>query len=270
MNIFFRFCCYLFSALFISAVFFCHKDHPSQKHLFIPEQENKVALYRRKQKYKRHKKARNISCFYAAKEMKAQTFAVFFFLLGKLCFANTISQFIRPFYDDKTNNRQAEKDDQILTVRYKYNETVPLNEFYDFLAVDFAEKGKSQKVAVVFENVPLKYSNESKLNSFFNKISWSPISSVDLDNLGFWIANDKNEVAIEFDLIPLGENFKGFMFYISLEKLQSNLLPLSIIHLIVYLTGFITLICLMLLFAYKKLLQSNIMSGAETVKVKTE
>ena len=176
-------------------------------------------------------------------------------LLLNISSANTITQFIKPFsdeiYDNKLINLNDTNSENIILI---YSDDKKLNEFYQFIPIKDLNTFNQQVVNIIFQNVPIKEELLNKQNSFFNKICWTPVSSVDFDDLTFYVNENENEIVIQFTAIPLSDKIDGFTIYISLEKLMFGLLPLSIIYLIVYLTSFIVILVVVLFLSYKKLL----------------
>ncbi|OBA26172.1 hypothetical protein HANVADRAFT_53339 [Hanseniaspora valbyensis NRRL Y-1626] len=177
---------------------------------------------------------------------------IYSFLLNNSS-ANTITQFIKPFSDEIYDNKLISLNDtNSENIILNYSDDKKLNEFYQFLPMKDLNTFNQQIVNIIFQNVPIKEELLNKQNSFFNKICWTPVSSVDFDDLTFYV--NENEIILQFTAIPLSDKIDGFTIYISLEKLMFGLLPLSIIYLIVYLTSFIAILVVVLFFSYKKLL----------------
>lgn len=161
--------------------------------------------------------------------------------------ANTITQFIKPGKED-SYLKEVRVTDADININFIYNHTKQINDFTYY--VDMSTfSSMNNKLAFEFESVPVYKDNEI-LNSFFNKISWSPASGVDLDNLAYSIDKKDNIVSISLDVISLSKYVDGFYIYISLEELSYfGILPWSIVSMIKFLTYSIGSILIVLLLA---------------------
>lgn len=185
--------------------------------------------------------------------------------------ANTISQFVRPLSREifDTNSYLPTTNEYNLTV--DYSGEIKLNEFQLFVPFINIRTNGYKTVNVVFENVPLKNSLGDLKNSFFSKICWTPVSSVDLQDLTFYIAQEGTAVVIQFAAHPLNDKMDGFTFYISLERVLFGLLPFSLIYLISFLTGFVVILGTILYISSPKLLQLVLLKPRYTsTKLKQE
>ncbi|XBW38741.1 hypothetical protein QEN19_004328 [Hanseniaspora menglaensis] len=185
--------------------------------------------------------------------MKLSSQVCALFILCGVTLGNTITQFIRLKDTALIAQSFLDNDPNSINISVKYSDLKQLNDVYEYIAVENWKKDSSYSVNFFFTDVPVLDELSKNPNSFFNKICWSPISSIELDDLGFWFEKESKQVIVHFSVIPLSNVFSGFTIYISLEKLIWNLLPLSIIYLISYITAFIIVISLFFFFFYKKI-----------------
>lgn len=195
--------------------------------------------------------------------MKFEHILVVFFSLRHVCLANTISQFVRPFSGEIFDTSTLLPTSKAYNVTVAYSDEIKLNEFYLFVPATNLSAHGYETVNVIFENVPLKNEFGALANSFFSKICWTPVSSVDLQDLTFYISKESNAVVVQFAAHPLNDKVDGFTFYISLEKVLFGLLPFSLIYLVGFLAGFIVILGSVLYVSYPNLLQVVLLEPKE-------
>lgn len=167
--------------------------------------------------------------------------------------ANTITQFIKPL--EKQSSELAEPEYQhFININVDYNQTAQINDFKQY--INMPHIGEHHRLHFTFNNVPT-YKDNNVLNGFFNKICWSPVSGVDLDNLGYIFNAENHEITVTVDIISLSKYVEGFFVYISLEELSYfGILPWSIVSMVKFLIfsigSILSLILLLGLYIRKK------------------
>ena len=159
--------------------------------------------------------------------------------------ANIITQFIKPVkeYSYLKEGSGLAAD---IHINFIYNHTKQINDFTYYVDMSTLSS-MNNKLTFEFKTAPVYKDNET-LNSFFNKICWSPAIGVDLDNLDYSIDRQNNTVSISLDVISLSKYVDGFYIYISLEELSYfGVLPWSIVSMIKFLTYSIGSILIILL-----------------------
>lgn len=146
--------------------------------------------------------------------------------------ANTITQFIKPSKKDASELIRPEYKHNI-NIYLDYNETAQINDFKQY--INMPQIGKDHRMYITFNKVPI-YKDDDVMNGFFNKICWSPVSGVDLDNLGYITTAENNEITVTVDIVSLSKYVEGFFVYISLEELSYfGILPWSIVSMLKFL-----------------------------------
>lgn len=174
--------------------------------------------------------------------------------------ANTITQFINPL--KKNPSELIEHGgEHYINIDIDYNQTTQINDFTQY--INMPQIGKDHELRFTFHNVPI-YKDNDVLNGFFNKICWSPISGVDLENLNYTTNIGENKITVTVDIISLSQYVEGFFLYISLEQLKYfGILPWSIISMIkflIYSIGSILLMILLVAIYLRKIYNKGIKS----------
>lgn len=166
--------------------------------------------------------------------------------------ANTITQFIKP--SEKNSSELIEpKYQHDINISFDYNQTAQINDFTQYVNMPYI--GENHTLHFIFNNVPI-YKDNDILNEFFNKICWSPVSGVDLDNLGYNFNDEESQITVTVDIVSLSKYVEGFFVYVSLEELSCfGILPWSIASMVKFLifsVGSILSVILLLVLCIRK------------------